>query len=223
MRVGDFYLSIEGRSETSDGYVKLPHNTQYKIKLGNTGNRRSDCEVSVDGKSVGTFRIDSDSTIILERPIDDSGKFTFYKDGTSEARAAELDLVSKDDRGLISVTFKPEKETTHSNYNEPKWVTGSFYPQFWKATKPDLDLKGPAPYHRRVKTAAFNLKGLSGQSVTSGGTGLSGNSNQTFYDVANLDCDTENFVTINLRLVAGEDGPRPLKKKIKTNPIPPPV
>ena len=55
-----------------------------------------------------------------------------------------------------------------------------------------------------------------------GGTGLSGESKQQFVNVERISyADPERFVTINLRLVASADEPRPLFAR--STPVPPPV
>lgn len=59
---------------------------------------------------------------------------------------------------------------------------------------------------------------------TSGGiTGLSGHSNQSFREVSGFPLDETGRVTITLRLVRRNDGPRPLVGVVAGNPVPPPV
>ena len=56
---------------------------------------------------VGTWRVPKRKTITLEHPANDQGRFTFYRLGTPEARAAEL--AEGPDLGLIEVRFLPGK------------------------------------------------------------------------------------------------------------------
>lgn len=107
MQLGNFKLEIPQGNENNSGYVVLAHNTKYTIKMSNLGERRCDAWVEIDGKPVGGWRLDSEDSMVLERPVHDTGCFTFYQFGTSEAKKAGL--VQSDELGLISVLFKPEK------------------------------------------------------------------------------------------------------------------
>lgn len=237
MRQGNFSVAIAQGIETSEGYVKLPHNTQYSLQLNNHDyQKRCAAEVKIDGKVVGLFRLQPGGVLILERPTHDTGKFTFYKDGTSEARSAGLHKVNYEDRGLVQVTFKPEKEALKHTHEVEDLIPTPRPPirpyPYWNdgpIGSADVDRAVPTSTTRGIsqKFSKYALnspsKGIGGQNVSSGGTGLSGQSNQTFRTVGHLDYDENAFVTINLRLVASNDGPRELTSSPKSNPIPRPV
>ena len=123
--------------------------------------------------------IPSGKSIALERPVHDTGHFTFYKFDSPDAQKAGL--VLDDKLGLISVLFKPEKP--------PVYV--------------DSD---------NIKYSTRNL---------SGGTGLSGKSEQEFRDVEPLNYDEASFVQIHLRLGCEVDEPRHLTPA--STPVPPPI
>lgn len=108
MYLNKFSARINGKMEDS-GYVEMKHGETYVIVLKNDNNVRCDATVEIDGKDVGTFRIDAKSNIRLERPANESKLFTFYQLGTSEATKSGLGKVDKNDMGLIRVIFKPEK------------------------------------------------------------------------------------------------------------------
>lgn len=108
MKLNDFEVVIPEGDETEEGYICLKHGTQYSIKLRNQSERlRCNAMVKIDGRSVGTWRVDRREAITIERPVHDSGRFTFYQEGTPEAAKANLRLT--DELGLISVLFRPEK------------------------------------------------------------------------------------------------------------------
>jgi len=107
VHLGDFSVEIPEGDEPVDGYVNINHDTKYSIKLSNFGSRPCDAEVEVDGKMVGIWRIASGKSIVLERPVHDTGYFTFYRFDSTDAQKAGL--VLDDNLGLISVLFKPEK------------------------------------------------------------------------------------------------------------------
>lgn len=108
MKLQDYEVTIPEGQETADGYVAMRHNTQYRIKLANHGSRLADAEVFIDGQRVGEWRIKSFSSAEIERPVHDTGRFTFYMEGTPEAIAAAIKQSSE--LGLIKVIFKPEEK-----------------------------------------------------------------------------------------------------------------
>lgn len=105
MELNGYTLIIRPGTE-NNGYVSLPHNTQYSIFLVNDNETRCDVRVFIDGTVVGVWRIDEEDSIKLERGVEDTGRFTFYKHGTKEAEQAEL--TANDDLGLIKCQFLPE-------------------------------------------------------------------------------------------------------------------
>ena len=107
MKLGDFSVQIQGGKERVTGYVEMAHNTKYMITLSNDGKLDCDASVEIDGKEVGTWRVYAGKNIRIERPAHDTGQFTFYKLGSSEA--GKIGLARNDKLGLISVLFKPEK------------------------------------------------------------------------------------------------------------------
>jgi hypothetical protein len=127
MEINSFSLTIQPGKETPNGYVELPHNTPYTLHLRNEHRQRCDAKVIIDGKSVGTWRIPAVSFITLERPVNDTGRFTFYAIATPEAQQAGLNAADPH-LGLVQVVFSPElpsppkpaQPASYSNY-----LTGS--------------------------------------------------------------------------------------------------
>ncbi len=245
MRLDNFSVTVAGGNERENGYVELNHGQQYSVLLSNHLNRRCAAEVTVDGKHVGTFRLQAYGQLSLERPTNENGRFTFYEDGTPEFTKAGIDKVAKSDRGLVSVTFKPEKERRQEVEpirpwpnpwdNERRYALGSPGP----IGTADADSGATVSFNAGGQnTNSIRQRGISGQSVSygdqsvtttqsvkSGGTGLSGSSGQRFRTVGNLDYDdASTFRTINLRLVGANKDPRPLTDvSVKATPIPTPV
>lgn len=135
MYLNRFSVRINGKSEES-GYVEMEHDETYSINLRNDHDVRCDAEVEIDGKHVGTFRIGAKSNLRLERPANEQKKFTFYELGSYEARKSGIDKLSKNEMGLVKVTFKPEKKyvvnevhhywhpMTTTTWETPKWTYG---------------------------------------------------------------------------------------------------
>lgn len=107
MKLRNFSMKIEGGRERITGYVEMAHNTKYAVILSNDSPLDCDAVVEIDGKEVGIWRVYSGKSIRIERPVHDTGQFTFYKFDSSEG--GKIGLVRNDKLGLISVLFKPEK------------------------------------------------------------------------------------------------------------------
>jgi hypothetical protein len=211
MRVGNFSLRVlEGR-ERDSGHVSLEHGKTYTLRLGNhCYDRRCDAEVMVDGKSVGNFRISANGTITLERPVHDTGRFTFFKADSAQAEAAGVDKITKDERGLVSVRFRPE-------YPQQPVVRTISCENYTKGmASNDSALEFSPGWGARCCTSG----GARGQSMSAGITGLTGQSDQRFTDVAELNYDPACETTITLRLVADQHAVRELTPATRSNPVP---
>lgn len=206
MFLNNFSVRIPQGIEQSGGYVELEHKTQYTLVLTNARPTRCDAEVEIDGKRVGVWRLQQQSSISLERPAHDSGRFTFYKVDTIEGKKAGLDAFDSH-TGLIKVTFTPEVETPpqppvfalEAEVAE-NLVRGCSEPERHGLPQPTSPSKAYSP----------------------GGTGLSGRSSQSFQVAESIVHDDRQQTIIHLRLVARDvDEPRPLTPF--STPVPPPV
>ena len=226
----------EGREEPG-GYVDMQHNQPYTLVLRNTRNEHCDARVEIEGRHVGTWRIEASSNIRLERPEHDTGKFTFYKVDSPEAAKAQLER-DNPNLGLVRVVFTPERKyqpiyPSSFWWGDWKWVPS---PPYQPYTPLPCNPYGPYTNTGRTGHASSMDAGTGGttstcsslttSSVTShrkaGGTGLSGRSNQQFGQAWGISYDYAQQTTIHLRLVCDEyEGPRPLTST--STPVPPPV
>jgi hypothetical protein len=116
MKLDNFSVKIQDGKERVTGYVEMAHNTKYMITLSNDSKLDCDASVEIDGKEVGIWRVYAGKNISIERPAHDTGQFTFYKLGSSEAH--KIGLTRNDKLGLISVLFKPEKAKKHHEFHD---------------------------------------------------------------------------------------------------------
>ncbi len=185
-------------AEEENAYVKMRHGQRYDITIASGFNVKSDAVVYIDGKEVGIYRLEAYGSIRLERPLNDNGRFTFYRKNSNEFKKSRLNEVPSNDLGLISVHIYPEILKIPSPWHWP--VLGSYLPDNWVSGQPfnftTSDADGPIASNsteREVKTSGFLM--------AAGGTGLSGHSNQGFIDVHTIERDYNNSVSLNLRLV----------------------
>jgi hypothetical protein len=210
MRVGNFSVLIPQGRERSSGHVEMDHGQVYAIRLGNHDHRRCDAIVRVDGKEVGGFRLEPCQYLPLERPAHDTGCFTFFRAGSEEWAAVSGSKVEVSERGLIQVTFRPER-----------CARVTFRPERCARV-----LKAGGARDARAaeeKTSGgIDLGGGGASFAKSGVTGLTGTSGQTFREVPNLDYEPGGDVVISIRLVCGA-GVRELTPAPRGNAVPDPV
>lgn len=236
MRVGSFSVQIPEGRERDSGHVVLDHGRQYTLRLGNHQDRPCDAHVTVDGKSLGGFRVNAREYVTLERSPNDNGRFTFYLDGTADAVTAGIGEVPAVDKGLIQVRFVPERRRERpvgtvvktaglrsrgGPGGQSQGPVGE--PASWRAPS-QHPYDGPQCFagEAEEKTSGGLLRG--GLGFAPGGTGISGHSNQSFVTVADLDGDEAEAVTISIRLVGPDNTPRPLKAvQPRANAVPDPV
>ena len=193
MKVQGYSVRIVNKTETSEGYVPMRDRETFRIELLNDSGRRCCAEVRLNGKFQGSFVLDAWRRYEpLERGVEDSGLFTFFKLGTSDARAAGLPDVSRDDTGLLQVTFKPERVQ--------------------EVRRSDHTLGAMRGGNEEVYCGGGAMRGGSStRSFSAGGVGLTGSSNQRFSSTSfDVDPDTSKYVTISLRLVCDDSEVRPL-------------
>lgn len=237
MRIGNFSVLIPEGREHGSGHVALPHNTQYVIRLGNHSSPRCDATVEVDGKEVGSFRINGYGNLVLERSVNDTGRFTFFRADSTEGASAGAGEITADLRGLIKVTFRPER------YANPVPRVGGMHlcnaggtPRMGGAGGQSVGGWSTQQYGEMLRgvektcggilpTNQCDMGGSYGApaGAAAGVTGLTGSSNQTFYEVPNLDYDQAGEVVISLRLVEATNAVRPLQAVQRGNPTPAPV
>lgn len=175
MYLNNFSVVVTPGNEIAGGYIEMQHGQQYNLRLRNERFLLCDARVEIDGKHVGTWRINAHQTITLERPAHDTGCFTFYRLNSPEA--FNIGLQQNDPNlGLVKVTFTPEKRYEPVN---------------------------PTP--NVVYRGSGGIKGMSAsyssETLGAGGTGLSGASAQQFGIANEIQYDYSKETVIHLRLV----------------------
>lgn len=200
MKVDKYALEIIPGTEDDTGYVQMQHGQVYVIRIVNDDYHQADAEVFVDGNAVGVFRLPRKSSLDLEHPSTDSGRFTFYELMSREGSAAGIRAHS--DLGVVQAHFYPEKDR-----------------EFFLGTQPQSE---PNPEREReIERMLYGDPPEDG--YIAGGTGLSGASNQQFHSVSKIERDPDKHVVITLRLAGVKSAPRPLNPTVVANAVPPPL
>jgi len=188
---GGFSLSIRGQGEDGRGYVRMTHGTTYAICFRNDLGRAADAEVSIDGLPMGTWRLTAHRSACVERPVADTGRFTFYRADSSEGYAVGSGQVARSDKGRVSVRFIPEVERSYP-------VPTPYAPSTRYAPEQEMasDSMAGTQYGAQRKMSPPPESRLG-----AGVTGLSGESGQRFGTAGTIDRDWTNAVTLELRLV----------------------
>ncbi len=123
--------SVTTNKKNESYYVEMPKNeVQYKIRLKNNGLAKCDAVVTIDGKNMGTFRINQHDQMLLERPSDVERRFTFFVGGSEGSKQGGYKPKDKNN-GLVQVLFKPEriqKQPTSYCYRS-RWYDGPRKPE----------------------------------------------------------------------------------------------
>jgi hypothetical protein len=179
-------------------YYALPHNTKYKLELSNNKSVRCDAHVSIDGRKVGTWRIESRGIIEIERPVDERKQFVFLKTDSHDGQVAGL-YERDPSNGIIKVVFKPERQMMLKSSHLRRCVDTNF------GLCPMAAAAGPTPYHM-TEMGRCMPESYASKSLSEGGTGLVGHSHQDFSSTSALrNIDHSNVTEISLRLVV-DDG-----------------
>lgn len=224
---GGFTLSVpeaaQSPQDEAAGYARLRDGQVYTICLASSLDRRSDVELSVDGLPMGVFRLNPYQTWCLERPRDSQGRYTFYRAGSAGGIAAGSQGVDMQARGIVRARFVPERAMEPPPPPpRPAQPTGPSRSEESlrraPTAAPPPPTYAPAPQETREAEAAAT------DSLSSGVTGLTGQSAQTFRDVERIRLDQNAAVVLELRLVHDErlEEPRPLPGRFD-RPAPPPI
>lgn len=215
MRIGNCSVLIPEGRERGSGHVHLNHDTVYTVKLSNHWqDRQCDAEVSIDGKSVGCFRLERGGSVTLERGIGDSGRFTFLKADSADAADAGVDQIGKCDRGLVVVKFHVGRKPEPKPVTEKVYVPYPVYPPY---PPPTEWTSPPRRYHWYIGGAggSVNYASVAPPEVSAGITGLTGYSNQEFISCSSIEYDLSEETTINLRLVCDESAPKRVRPLVE--------
>lgn len=235
-----FSARIVGGVERDNGYVAMTHGKDYTLSLRNDRELPCDAEVRIDGKHVGTWRIETRRQIVLEHPIDDHGRFTFYLPETPEGQVAGL-RKGDPDLGLISVRFVPghtigARPLTPTQ--PPPYILPWRHDEYW--------FRHPSWYTHSGGSTTCNTRSAlvtedwGGEPITAsyacnatlaaapsefmrGGTGLSGYSGQHYGIAQPLLYLESEAVTINLRLVGIKEAAAVRPLQASSTPVPVPV
>lgn len=208
-------------------YVSLPNYSLYKIKLTNNRNTRCDAEVKIDGVSVGTWRIPSFDSILIERPANINRRFVFFRQDSHVAKKAGIEKNSPFN-GVISVTFKPELQMNYphnigDDYNQISgYIKTPTYYEKWNygfdKSPLQTDIDFSAPVYRNSGASVENEMNLNmnttmdiyssnisysdNNTYVSGATMLGSGTDQQFNTANKLfKYDSDQITNINLRLV----------------------
>ena len=196
-------------------YFAMPHNTVYKIRLGNNNGVKADAHVWIDGEKIGVWRINSYSRIVIERPANIARKLVLLKENTGKAFKAGIKSGLREN-GLIKVTFKPSKyldyETSKYFENHPYSKINSLPRCFMNYT--DTVTPGDKMSDRKCSmdqsysncTSESMCKFSTLDNMGSAATALGDTSSQKFKDVEPIyEVNHSQITTVYARLVAEND------------------
>ena len=176
----------------------LRHGDRFTVELTNEGGRHCEVDLSIAGRSCGTFDLLPRRTLRLERPATRALKFVFFRSGTREARLGDQPDAGDREAGVIEARFwepPPSMSMEHG-------VRGDRYTPTYPKSGPGYSLFGGEPMAPGASEFTFG----SPRGTATGSVSLRGASRQKFdRALSQRHPATWNQVTIMLRLVCLKD------------------
>jgi rRNA maturation endonuclease Nob1 len=111
---------------SKDGTIKVPFETEYKIRIQNKNNHRCLAKVFVDEVNVseGGLIIDSFATVDLEGPVKSNRNFKFVSIESGQAHDAGKSKDVDGEKGVIRIEFQKEYiQSSYGYYSDDTWTT----------------------------------------------------------------------------------------------------
>lgn len=205
--------------------VRLPFNSEYKIRLKNKTNLRAKARVFIDGRKVsnlGDFILNPNQTMDLERFLDHSlnkgNKFKFVP--LSDSRVNDP---TDSENGIVKVEFYKEIDYSWNiiddrrNFNKVKNISPSYCGYSGKGTAADGSFNFTTT-NGKISSHSLNAVNLfnSPLPASAGATVEGGNSNQGFA-IGDFFLTEEIPTVVSLKIEGLEKYNLPVKsKKMKT-------
>jgi hypothetical protein len=127
-RFNGFGLGVYNGKAIKNGKIEMANGQVYSIKLENHRDTVAEGVLKIDGEVVGSFLLDPGHRIEIERPVDLSRKFTFYK--LNKLPGSKFSKYSSQKNGLIEAIFTPTfpssyKKTKILNYHQSTYHNGN--------------------------------------------------------------------------------------------------
>lgn len=164
-------------------YVPLRDGSEYGIYLSNENKTKCDISVTIDGKSIGNWRLEAYSQASIDRPVDIARRLVFCKVDSS-INEVNNNIDEMFVNGQIEVTFTPEIYKTNASASVP------------------------VPYGAYDANLSFDGKGMYTPDLGAGYEGGStklGNVSSQVYDTRVqfiTDVDANKITTMSVRLIA---------------------
>lgn len=187
--------------KVNSNYFTIPHMSEYQIKLTNNRPMRCDVQVFIDGESVGIWRVNAYSNIVIQRPANINRKFVFVAEKVYDPILKKL-VHNKFQNGLITVIFKPEFPTPCPYSTDAYFVTPTFYnpgEYSWSNALQEPD----TTYIASTGDVMQSTKSILDNSLYENGATILGGGTDQYFTVTTpiAKYDQKNTTTINLRLI----------------------
>lgn len=202
-RNSNFSLGIQNPSTQElftvddQGYVEIQEEQLFWLYLHNENPYACSATVSMNDDEMGVFIIEPYQTLQLKNPDPQfaTGQFQTLKQGSEGWAAAQMDKVSKDSRGVVSVVFQPgtviKNRLLDSYTSTAQWGSNDNWTSRGAVSK-SFDLNKPQ--------VTFNSS-VSSTTHEEVGIGLSGENVQDFKKVKFVDLKLDP-TTIEVRFIA---------------------
>ena len=196
--------------------VKLPFNTDYKVRLINKNSKRSACDLFINGEKISRFILSSYETLDVERfldgNLDNGSKFKFVSLEDSRVKSR------KDfENGLVEAHFYLEKDKKYEFPIFPKCPYEPFVPmpyyKLWKPYDPWIIYDNSITFSQvdcntTLTYSNIGTKGLCASNIVAHNSSIDGDtvrgekSEQKFQNVSSFELEAKPTI-FKLKLVQG--------------------
>lgn len=218
-------------------YYAMAHLSEYKIELTNNHPTRCNANVSVDGESIGTWRVESNSKIIIGRPANLNRVLVFVEDKSGLAKKAGIDSSNYNSNGVVSVKFTPEQMkqwpfSVNAYMSTPTFYNPGSLEYQDVGTNEGVNTRGnnamvskdliwtpsAAQYYQHSTGSIPQMMSNNNTSFAAGASALGRGSDEYFNEAEPLtSVDKKNITTINVRLIALPDQYVSIREAMRLN------
>ena len=185
-------------------YYKLKDNQEYGIWIQNRTGCLCDCKITIDGASVGQFRLLPGKSYLIERPSNCTQRFTFHQNIARGANNENCKSQNDPNLGVVTATFIPEMRAIKMAKSGFAFgnMAGQSRSRVSSNAAPNIPHGNVSNYNDQDLSSFMEDDAAAEQELTFGATGFNGAaSNQQFLTAGAIKLDVSRAVTITTRLV----------------------
>lgn len=195
-----FCSSFQNGSHT---YYRLRHGDEYRVKMSNNTADYVNALLKIDSDTMGKWRLNPYSSIVIERPAHNSRKFVFVSEDSDIAKSSGVRQgVDADLNGLIEVIFIPLRSNCSRLCARSPMAWSNSASPYSKS-----DILFDSLNSSNLESQAFDRSNAAQSTYSAGATVLGGDSDQKFGTALEMEEDRTRATKKMVRIVIDNRGP----------------